>query len=118
MMPSDCHPHHEPTRLTVLYIVALSAIALLSLAGELVIQNYLSRQRSDSTVLNIAGRQRMLSQKLTKAALAYVHSTDPRDKQAGLDELRTALALWQRAHEGLQHGDQQWGLPADNSRAI
>lgn len=64
------NPYRGPTRLTRLYIAALSAIAILSFAGQLVIQNFLYRQRSDSTVVNVAGRQRMLSQKLTKAALA------------------------------------------------
>jgi len=108
-------PNREPRRLTWLYVAALSAVALLSLAGQLVIQNFLGRQASDSTVINIAGRQRMLSQRLTKAALALGESDDTDERQARLDELRDSLALWQKCHRGLQTGDASLGLPGHNS---
>ncbi len=58
------------SRLTLLYIVALSAVAILSLAGQAVVRLYFDRQMSDSQVINIAGRQRMLSQRIAKTTLA------------------------------------------------
>ena len=56
-------------RLTRYYILALTAVALLTLAGQAVIQYSLGDVLDDARVINIAGRQRMLSQQLTKRAI-------------------------------------------------
>ena len=56
-------------KLTTTYVVALSLIAFLLLSSQLIVQYFLKNQASDSKVVNIAGRQRMLSQRLTKYAL-------------------------------------------------
>lgn len=114
----ECPSYNHPRRLTRFYIAALGAVALLALTGQLVIQNFLARQTSDSTVINIAGRQRMLSQQLSKAALALQASEEPREQATHRAELRDALALWQRSHHGLQSGDAELGLPGNNSAEI
>jgi len=56
-------------RLTRLYVLALSAVACLSIAGQLLVQWCRDRQLSDSRVVNLAGRQRMLSQRVVKACV-------------------------------------------------
>ncbi len=109
----------SPTRrLTALYIAALGVVALLSISSQLVVQHALNQQSSDSRTINLAGRQRMLSQRLTKAALA-IHSTpsadDLRDR---LEELQTVTELWERSHIGLQQGDLELGLPGNNSTEV
>jgi len=48
------------------YVVALSLIAMLTIASQALMQVLISDQTYDSRVVNIAGRQRMLSQKITK----------------------------------------------------
>ena len=53
-------------KLSRLYIIALSTIALSVIISQILIRKHLDDQQSDSTVINVAGRQRMLSQKLTK----------------------------------------------------
>jgi signal transduction histidine kinase/CheY-like chemotaxis protein len=106
------------SRLTWLYIAALTAVALLSLAGQLLVQQALHRQRGDSTIVNIAGRQRMLSQKLTKAALAFQHATSPEQRSLLRHEIETTLALWQRSHDGLQQGDESLQLTGATSTAV
>ena len=109
----------SPTRrLTRLYIVALSAIAILSIAGQLIIQLALKQQSSDSRVINIAGRQRMLSQRLSKAALATQIASNTAERRSRLGELEAVVALWKRSHQGLQQGDAQLGLPGNNSDEI
>jgi hypothetical protein len=109
----------SPTRrLTVLYILALSTVALLSLLGQIVVQSALQRQSSDARVINIAGRQRMLSQRLSKAALALAVFSDPELRQENADELRDVVVLWQDSQEGLQHGDPAVGLPGNNSPTV
>ncbi|MEW4455898.1 ATP-binding protein [Bremerella sp. JC817] len=105
-------------RLTILYVLALSAVALLTIAGQVLIQHSLERQLSDSTVINIAGRQRMLSQKITKLALQLHTTENPFERSADRRELRDALELWESSHLGLQNGDLKLGLPGSNSDVI
>jgi signal transduction histidine kinase/CheY-like chemotaxis protein len=64
------------SRLTWLYIAALSAVATLSITGQVLVQRSLQRQHGDSTVVNIAGRQRMLSQRLVKGSHAGLQRGD------------------------------------------
>ena len=53
------------------YRAALALIAFLVLLNQLLVQPALLRLTTDPRVMNIAGRQRMLSQRLAKAALAF-----------------------------------------------
>jgi signal transduction histidine kinase/DNA-binding response OmpR family regulator len=109
----------SPTRrLTVLYIVALGVVALLSISSQLVVQKLLTQQSSDSRVINLAGRQRMLSQRLTKAALAINSTPSEDDRQNRLEELQSVTELWERSHLGLQQGDTELGLPGNNSTQV
>nr|WP_315208606.1 type IV pili methyl-accepting chemotaxis transducer N-terminal domain-containing protein [uncultured Flavobacterium sp.] len=52
-----------------LYLFDLLTIAITVLLSQLLIQYNLYSQRSDSRIINIPGKQRMLSQKLTKEIL-------------------------------------------------
>lgn len=105
-------------RLTVLYVLALSAVALLTIVGQILVQRSLERQLSDSTVINIAGRQRMLSQKITKLALQIHASDDPFKRSKDRADLRSALTLWETCHRGLQDGNEKLGLPGNNSENV
>ncbi len=105
-------------RLKVLYIAVLTTIALLSILGQVLIQLAFAQQVSDSRVVNIAGRQRMLSQKLSKTALAIQAATDPAESNEHLEELWSVVTLWERSHQGLQHGDAELGLPGTNSPEV
>lgn len=108
-----------PTRrLTILYISALSAIALLSILAQFIIQSSLDRQSNDSRIINVAGRQRMLSQKLSKTALALQNNRDRDEYQKRLKELEEVIELWETSHTGLQQGDRELGLPGENSEKI
>lgn len=109
----------SPTRrLTILYICALSTVALLAILGQIVIQTAIQQQGSDALVINIAGRQRMLSQKISKAALIIEYTTDSAVRKAHTEELRQAVALWESSQQGLQQGNAQQGLPGNNSDAV
>ncbi len=74
---------------------------------------------SDSRVINIAGRQRMFSQRLAKTALLLSSpSTTGERRRELLDTEPEILALWRRCHLGLQRGDEELGLPGRNSAAV
>ena len=89
-------------RLTKLYIIALASVALLSLAGQLLVQASLNDLLEDAHIVNIAGRQRMLSQRITKTLLLLVreHITD-KEKILLINDLKATNASWQQTHIGL-----------------
>ncbi|MEM6700529.1 MAG: type IV pili methyl-accepting chemotaxis transducer N-terminal domain-containing protein, partial [Bacteroidota bacterium] len=100
-------------RLSRLYVIALSTIALSIVISQLLVQRHLSNQLDDSRVVNVAGRQRMLSQKITKEILLL---QDGQREQ--LKELRATLKLWKNSHVALQEGNKELGLPRNESRII
>lgn len=61
---------------------------------------------SDAVAINIAGRERMLSQKMTKAANAYLITGDA----SHLNELKDASQLFDKSLQGLKNGSQELGL--------
>lgn len=104
--------------LTLRYIAALTLIAVLALTGRFLVQSALQRQAHDSHIVNIAGRQRMLSQRICNAALAIQTAANAEIYQERIDVLRSTLALWRRSHWGLLNGDPSLGLDGDNSPAV
>lgn len=112
----DCT--HLPRRLSLLYILALSTIAALAITAQIIIQVLLAQQANDSHCINIAGRQRMLSQRISKAALALQSVTDPLTRDERVRELYENAALWERSHRGLQYGDAEMDVPANTSATI
>ncbi|WP_428387104.1 EAL domain-containing protein [Mucisphaera sp.] len=89
------------------YILGLACIALLTLTTHGLIQTLILSESKRSHIINLAGRQRMLSQKIAKEALA-------RDDEG----LRETVVTWSAAHDGLIHGSEELGLPATRDDAI
>lgn len=104
-------------RLTIYYTAALSTVALLAVIGQWLVRSQLSLQLNDSKVVNLAGRQRMLSQRLCKYAALLEMDLGRENRDRQLAELRDLLPVWRRAQLGLQQGDTELGLPANESRA-
>lgn len=102
-------------KLRRLYIIALSTIALSVIISQISIRTHLKTQESDSTIINIAGRQRMLSQKLTKDIVALSSEKEISNKIALKDNIKETLELWELSHNSLQKGNDSLGLPKENS---
>lgn len=100
-------------KLSRLYIAALTVIAVLVISGQLLLQNALNRQIDDSRVVNIAGRQRMLSQKLAKEAMKLQGG-----QEGDSETLKETLQLWQMSYDGLLRGNASIGLPGKNSETV
>ncbi len=96
---------------TTLYIFLASVIASV-LLSQLIIYNTVNDSLLDSRVINVAGSQRMYSQKLAKTALLFVNNGEPKLRFA----LEEALATIERQHWGLLHGSEEIGL--EGSRDI
>lgn len=94
------------------YIVALTLVAMLSIAGQFLIQKTIDKQRQDSYLINVAGRQRMLSQKITKLSLML--AMEKGDKQDLLNELEKCFLVWKQFHFSLLNGDKYLHLNKTN----
>ncbi len=103
--------------LTWRYCLALGAVAVLTLLAQAVIQLALHRGAHDATVVNLAGRQRMLSQRLCKAALAW-RQADAAQRPRHSVELDSVLTEWTAAHRRLSADDQVAGMGTDNSPQV
>lgn len=101
-----------------LYIIALSLIALSVLISQVLVHKFLDAQTTDSTVINIAGRQRMLSQKLTKEAIQLSAFRNMLKAASLKDSLSETRALWYQSHTALQNGNEELQIPEDKSVAI
>ncbi|MCP4754857.1 MAG: methyl-accepting chemotaxis protein [Proteobacteria bacterium] len=63
----------------------------------------ISKQKNDGLVINLAGRQRMLSQKMSKECLTYIHLLMLKDKAAPAMKasLLTTMAVFETTLDGL-----------------
>ena len=105
-------------KLSRLYVIALSTIALSVIISQFLVRNHLKTQQSDSTVINIAGRQRMLSQKLTKEIVSLSISSDENTRISLKNKIKKTLTLWEFSHNSLQKGNDSLGLPKQNSDEV
>lgn len=91
-------------RLKVQYIFALLVVASFTILGQIIIQSTLSSSLDDSHIINIAGRQRMLSQRLTKISLILNDPTiSPTQKEVYVEIFPAAYSLWKESHEALKN---------------
>ncbi|TAF72371.1 MAG: hypothetical protein EAZ53_16395 [Bacteroidetes bacterium] len=91
-------------KLRRLYIIALLAVAIFSIIGQIMIQYAISEQQNDATVINLAGRQRMISQRICKNILLLSKSTNFFiDTTLYINDLKEIIPLWRDVHLGLRN---------------
>ena len=105
-------------KLGLWYILALSGIAGVIISTQILIQRSINKQQDDSRVINVAGRQRMLSQQISKDVLKINADISRDSLQKVSQELANALQLWKTSHQGLLRGNQTLGLKGQNSSEI
>jgi two-component system sensor histidine kinase DegS len=101
-----------------LYIFALLTIAITVLLSQLLIQYNLHSQLSDSRIINISGKQRMLSQKLTKEILILNFITDAKNNKKEIDQASEIIKLWKFNHNALEKGNDGLGFPKEKSKEL
>ena len=98
------------------YLLVLASVAALVLADQAILQPLLVQLNFYAPVINLAGRQRMLSQKVTKDVLALVATGENESNKSRRDELRRTLEQWTTAHRTLLEGNQAAGVqPVESS---
>ncbi|OLS20549.1 MAG: Methyl-accepting chemotaxis protein McpC [Candidatus Heimdallarchaeota archaeon LC_3] len=74
--------------------------------------------RSDAVVINVAGRQRMLTQKMIQKSLAIYFHTDFTLQSETIAELNQARLEFEKAHIGLRNGDSDLGIPGTDDNNV
>jgi C4-dicarboxylate-specific signal transduction histidine kinase len=111
-------PWHVARTLSSRYLLILAVVALILAIDQAVLQPRLVRLGIYAPRINIAGRQRMLSQKLVKTALAMNAEESSVTRDVRRKELRETLDLWQRSQLSLLEGNPELGLPRTSSPGI
>jgi PAS domain S-box-containing protein len=106
------------SNLTRRYIIALTAVALLTITGQILIQHHINNQLSDSHIVNLAGRQRYKSQQICKMTLIIFSDLDHPHAADERKILRKLLEEWEGGHMGLQYGSKALDLPGKNSQKV
>ena len=97
------------------YLKLLSVITLVSCFD---LDKIISAREINAAVINISGRQRMLSQRAALFALRLVCTQQSIEQEALREKMLAAIELMERSHNGLIHGSSQIKLPGQPSKKI
>ena len=103
-------------RLRKLCLIGFMAIAACLTGSQLFVLNHLDKQLSDARLINLAGRQRMLSQKLSKEVLLLRQEEQGMVRAEQLEKLDNTLRLWKETHRILTEEDEKQKISGKNSR--
>lgn len=97
------------------YRSAFLLLALIMLLGLLITEYQLSLQSTSARTINIAGRQRMLSQRITKNALKIAYNEDT---ALAAEQLSESLDLFSTSHRALRFGSEELGIETTYGKNI
>ena len=89
----------------------LSSIFLLILVGQVILHWQLGEQRTKGAEVEVASRQRMLVQEISKLTLDISgRKTESRNYKEQLQDLRKAKQKWVDSHVALTQGNDAYGI--------
>ena len=91
-------------------LVALMLIAIGSIGSYVILQQSLHEQRAAVLIVNLSGRQRMLSQRIALVSLRLVASADQQARAAQRRELSLQADQMLEAHNALSVGNPALGI--------
>lgn len=98
-------------RLKAAYRFALFSIALLSTLSCIYLVNETKNQEKNSHIINVSGRQRMLSQNITKNLVLLADTVSLETRAVILKQLFTNYRAWLNGHRALRYGDEAMQIP-------
>jgi len=111
-------PQPKTRRLVAKYALALILIGLLISITHIMSKVNVERQFADAPVINVAGRQRMLSQQIAKETLLLAQGTTPEIREMRRQSLADAAKELSTAHNALRYGDKALKYSGENSPEI
>ncbi len=93
------------------YIAAFISIALLTTCHQVLVDYSLSSAKKDASIINMAGRQRMFSQKITKEMTLMIysgHSWSDDEIKKKQSEFNVLLNTFKASHDTLKHSDSMY----------
>ena len=90
--------------ITTKYLVVLGVLTLVILGSQILMQKTISESKSDGRIINISGRQRMLSQKIAKSSLKLSLAKERKEFENTSNELNAAYKTWHESHRNLKFG--------------
>ena len=100
-----------------LYFFALLTIAVTIIVSQVLVQYNLNQQLSDSKIINISGKQRMLSQKIVKEVLILHYVADTVSAKQ-ISHLKNVLTLWKNTQNSLENGSDSLAFPKEKSETL
>lgn len=99
------------------YVFALGLVGVLSLGAFALLDGFIAQQGDSASVINVAGRQRMLSQRIAGLAESFAQQPAGPSRERDRALLERAVEEMASAHEGLMRGDAERNLPGIQSAA-
>ena len=118
MPDASLKPQNLAKSLTYKYIFALSLVAILISTSYWVLKLLISEQQSTAAIINVSGRQRMLSQRITLISQAMAETGAGEKRTTYQAELRRLIALMEQSHLALSQGSVALNIPNDKSELI
>ncbi len=91
------------SRLTAFYIASLSLVALLSVAGQFVVQGMLVQQEKNLEIVSLIRRRQTVCQQMTKAVMRIKLESDQNNRQQRINELKNLIVTWKDSGEKLSN---------------
>ncbi|MEO0602466.1 MAG: ATP-binding protein [Myxococcota bacterium] len=125
-MESNDAPHAGGTgdadalrrRLVLRYGTGLLILGVLSILSFAAVNVLIVSQQSDAPTINVSGRQRMLSQRVSLLSQRYAIERDATERARIGKLLDDAIALMDTSHHALTDGSASMGIASDRSAQV
>ena len=108
-------PSEVALKLSYAYLISLGLVILVAASNVVLMTRYIQDQQYDAKLINIAGRQRMLSQLVPSLSLWL--KVDPTSK-AKMTSLRTSRVRWVAVQKAFVHGDMLIGVEPTEGKIL
>ena len=102
----------KKSKIAFLYTLGVSTVIALIIGNQIFAHFLLQSSEQDANVINLAGRQRMLSQEIALEAHKAVKDF------SRYDIVKKETELWVSIHEALKYGDETLAIPYHNSTRL
>jgi len=100
------------------YAMALTVIAALACAAYGAFEMLVAQQENTGAVVNVSGRQRMLSQRSALFVERMLRAVTTKQYNEFARKLRESTDLMEASHKALVEGDERLGLPSEMSKKV